>query len=246
MAIKDRVARSHYERKEVKKIKELKFIGNAENDNLASLSLEQLAQQFDSIGQQAQLLQGRILLEARSRFKSDVEFGAWCMESPYLSSVHQTTRTRLLNLAKFFSDRELDKISITAAYEISAPRNADVAAEIYEMVRGKNLPVAEVKRKIAIKQGKDAPINPVDDNPVFAPDEAATKPVVSEEIEIIGHKPIPEPAEKQVLLMPAIVSTGTEFDIKEKVLADVSGVSAIVGIRLLQECVKELQDRMYK
>jgi hypothetical protein len=42
------------------------------------------------------------------------------------------------------------------------------------------------------------------------------------------------------------VSSDVESEIKAKVISDVSGVSAIVGIRLLQDCVKELQSRMYK
>jgi hypothetical protein len=39
-------------------------------DDLTSLSLDELAFQFESIEQQSQLLQGRILLEARSRLNS--------------------------------------------------------------------------------------------------------------------------------------------------------------------------------
>ena len=242
MGIKDRVAQSHKNKKE---IQELKFIQSTELDNLKTLSLEQLEHRFDEIGQQAQLLQGRILLEARSRFKSDGMFGIWCQKSPYLNNVHQTTRTRLINLAKFFSsDRELDKISITAAYEISAPVNADVAIEVYEFARGKNLPVAEVKRQIALKKGlENVPLNPVDDKP-----KVVEKPVVVEaavENTVFSFN-APPPAVSQVLIPPAIVSSDTESEIKIKLLSDVSGVSAIVGIRLLQDCIKELQGRMYK
>ena len=247
MGIKDRVAQSHKNKSDLKEIQELKFIQSAENDNLKTLSLEQLEHRFDEIGQQAQLLQGRILLEARSRFKNDVTFGAWCTKSPYLMSIHQTTRTRLINLAKFFSDRELDKISITAAYEISAPVNSDVAIEVYEFSRGKNLPVAEVKRQIALKKGlASTSLNPVDDVP-FVSDKSSTTIVVSEKAENTVFNIAPPPAVSQVLIQPAIiVSNDTENEIKVKLLSDVSGVAAIVGIRLLQDCIKELQAKMYK
>ena len=243
MAIKDRVAQSHKNKNRVREIQELKFIQSTELDNLKALTLDQLEHRFDEIGQQAQLLQGRILLEARSRFRSDEQFGIWCKKSPYLSSLHQSSRTRLINLAKFFKDdREIDKISITAAYEISAPVNADVAVEVYEFAKGKNLPVAEVKRQIAIKKGLDAPLNPVSDNPPVI-----ESPVVEQEPErtVFSFNP-PAPAVSQVLIPPAIVGSETEHQIKVKLLEDLSPVSAIVGIRLLQDCIKELQSRMYK
>jgi hypothetical protein len=242
MGIKDRVAQSHKNKNRVRDIQELKFIQNTEIDNLQTLSLEQLEHRFDEIGQQAQLLQGRILLEARGRFTNERSFGAWCAKSPYLMSMHQTTRTRLINLAKFFSDRELDKISVTAAYEISAPINSDVAVEVYEFAKGKNLPIAEVKRQIALKKGlANTPLNPVDDVPFVK-----HEPVIEQIEEATVFNVIPPPAVSQVLLTPAIVSSDVESEIKAKVISDVSGVSAIVGIRLLQDCVKELQSRMYK
>lgn len=135
---------------------ESKFVAGVERNNLKSLTLDELAHQFEEIGQQAQLLQGRILLEAKSRFDTTNEFGAWIQEQGgTLCAVTKQHRTRLMNLAAFFDGdkRTLDKISITAAYEISAPINADIAEEIYETVRGKDMSVAEVKRQIALKKG---------------------------------------------------------------------------------------------
>lgn len=95
-------------------------------------------------------MQGRILLEARNRFKSDKEFGQWCSQSICLGS--QPQRTRLMNLARFFEGREMEKIGLSAAYEISAPINADIAVEVYELARGRNLSVAEVKKQIEIRK----------------------------------------------------------------------------------------------
>lgn len=140
---------------------ETKFVSGVERQNLKALSLDELAHQFEEIGQQAQLLQGRILLEARSRFSNKNDFGAWIQEQDgTLCAITKQHRTRLMNLAAFFDGdkRTLDRISITAAYEISAPINADIAADVYEYAKGKNLPVSEVKRQIAIRKGESIPL----------------------------------------------------------------------------------------
>lgn len=123
-------------------------------DDLTSLTLDELANRFDSIEQQAQLFQGRILLEARNRFESDVAFGEWVNNvGGTLCSTTRQHRTRLMNLARFFDNRELTGISITSAYEISAPINEDVADRIYEYALNKNLSVSEIKAQIQIAKG---------------------------------------------------------------------------------------------
>ena len=124
------------------------------SDNLSDLSLEQLADRFESIEQQAQLFQGRILLEARNRFDSDIKFGEWIIKiGGTLCSTTRQHRTRLMNLARFFENKELVGISMTAAYEISAPANEAIADKIYEYALNKNLSVAEIKKKIQIEKG---------------------------------------------------------------------------------------------
>lgn len=138
---------------------EKKFVGKVERDNYSALTLDELAIEYESVESQAQLLQGKILLEARNRFQSDNEFGAW-VESVggAICSTSRQHRTRLMNLARFFDGRELNKISISAAYEISAPANADIAIEVYELAKGKGLPLAEVRRQISIRKGESLPL----------------------------------------------------------------------------------------
>lgn len=123
------------------------------------LTLDQLAQRFEEIEHQAQLYQGQILLAARKKFPSDKEFGQWCSQSLCLGS--QPQRTRLMNLARFFdvTIRPLEKISVTAAYLISSPAviDAGIAEEIYELARGNNLPVEEVKKQIQQRMPKVKP-----------------------------------------------------------------------------------------
>lgn len=139
--------------------REVGFVERVEKDNLQALSLDELAHRFEEIEQQGQLLQGKILLEARERFRSDNDFGAWIEQAGgAICSTSRQHRTRLMNLARFFEGRELDKISISAAYEISAPINADIAVEVYEYAKDKNLPLAEVKRQIAIRKGESLSI----------------------------------------------------------------------------------------
>jgi hypothetical protein len=138
-------------RKQEVQITEQEFLSKAEDyqadivPDLAGLSLDDLAIQYAEIDQQSNLLKGNILLEARSRFPSDKEFGQWI--STYSLCVgSQQSRNRLMHLADFFSEgRDMEGIAITAAYEISAPVNRDKALTVYNKVRGKNLSVKEVK-----------------------------------------------------------------------------------------------------
>lgn len=144
--VKVRVAQSVKDSRVVDKI-EGRFVAGVEQNSLATLSLDDLAMRFVDIGQQAHLLQGQILLEARNRFPSDKEFGQWCTLSLCEGSMQH--RNRLMNLARYFKDREMLGISLTVAYEISAPANQDIADAVYQYTKGKNLKVVEVKEKIA-------------------------------------------------------------------------------------------------
>ena len=106
---------------------------------------------IDIILQDQLILKGLILLEARNRFESDREFGAWVQSTQALClGGGQPARTRYMNLARFFKDRDMTGISLTAAYEISRPDNADIAEEIYIYALNKNLQVAEIKQKIEL------------------------------------------------------------------------------------------------
>ena len=130
--------------------KESQFInGSTVGDDLATLSLDDLAQRYVSIDQQSQLYKGLILLEARERFVSDKEFGEWVVTHGLSVGTTQQNRTLFMNLAKFFKNRDMTGISLTVAYEISRPQNSSVAEEIYSYTLLKNLPVSEVKEKIA-------------------------------------------------------------------------------------------------
>ena len=143
-------------RKQDDQITEQEFLSKAEDyqadiipPDLAGLSLNDLAAQYAEIDQQSNLLKGNILLEARSRFPSDKEFGQW-ISTHSLCVGSQQSRNRLMHLADFFSEgRDMDGIAITAAYEISAPVNRDKALTVYNEVRGKNLTVKEVKGLLA-------------------------------------------------------------------------------------------------
>ena len=128
---------------------ESKFINSSEQVSLSDLSLDELAVRFHQIDSQAQLLKGLILLEARERFKSNNEFGQWVIDVG-LSADNRQNRNLFMNLARFFKDRDMAGISLTAAYEISRPDNANVAEDIYAYALNKNLKVADVKRKIEI------------------------------------------------------------------------------------------------
>ena len=195
---------------------ESKFVSGVERQNLKALSLEELAHQFEEIGQQAQLLQGRILLEAKSRFNTTNDFGAWIQEQGgTLCAVTKQHRTRLMNLAEFFDGdkRKLDKISITAAYEISAPINADIAEEIYEIARGKNLSVAEVKKQITQIKNSSSEFSDVTKN--------------ADQVVIKSKK----------TTSPSIATT----DIKSRIIAEIGDISAMKALQILEDVMNEFR-----
>jgi len=128
------------------------FLAKAEDyqvdidSDLKDLSLDELVVRFEEIDRQSHLLKGKILLEARSRFKSDPEFGKWISTQSNCLGRSQKTRNRLMHLAGFFTDsKDLDGISISAAYEISSPANKEIAEKVYEEVHEKNLSLKEVR-----------------------------------------------------------------------------------------------------
>ena len=119
---------------------------------LNKLSLDDLVLQYNQIDQQAQLFKGLILLEARRRFKSNPEFGKWVASIPSLCGDGNQVRNRYMNFARYFKDKDYTGISLTCAYEISAPTNKAVANEVYKKALGQNLSVDQVKA--LIKQAK--------------------------------------------------------------------------------------------
>lgn len=154
--VKVREAQSVKDSRLVDKI-EGRFVTGVEKSSLSTLTLDDLAMRFADIGRQAHLLQGQILLEARNRFPSDKEFGQWCTLSLCEGSMQH--RNRLMNLARYFKDKEMLGISLTIAYEISAPANEQIADTVYEYAKGKDLKVTDVKKKIQeLKQQAGIPL----------------------------------------------------------------------------------------
>jgi hypothetical protein len=140
---------------------EQEFLAKAEdyhpdiNPDLSVLSIEELADQYVEIDRQSHLLKGKILLEARTRFQSDKEFGQW-ISTHSLCVGSQQARNRLMHLADFFNnEKDMTGISITAAYEISSPINKDKALSVYKKVHGQNFSVKEVKKFFDKKKVKN-------------------------------------------------------------------------------------------
>lgn len=115
---------------------------------LNKLSLDDLVLQYNQIDQQAQLFKGLILLEARRRFKSNPEFGKWVASIPSLCGDGNQVRNRYMNFARYFKDKDYTGISLTCAYEISAPSNKAIADEVYTKALGQNLSVEQVRELI--------------------------------------------------------------------------------------------------
>lgn len=224
----NRVSNAEKQSHQLKEI-ERKFVSRVERNNLKTLSLDELAMQFDDIEQQAQLMQGQILLEARSRFPSDKEFGQWCAcHSICVGSQQQ--RNRLIHLARFFEGRELDKIGISAAYEISAPINADVAEAVYDYARGKNLPVAEVKRQIAMRKGESLPLPAAEKT-------TPTAEPITEKVEIIATELTSNSTE--------LIDNSVELSLEQKIMQIVESEIPQTAIVALKNVIDELNKKRY-
>lgn len=172
--------------------------------DLTKLSLDELANRYQEIDEQAQFLKGTILLEARSRFASNIEFGQWIQSIHALSVDTQQTRTKYMNFAKYFKDKDRTGIPLTVCYEISAPINADVADKVYQAALGKNLSVAQIKAEIAKAKG-------------------------------LLPESVNEAGEPELMPLEDISS------FKQQILSEISNLSKIDAIRVLDECKKELK-----
>lgn len=110
-----------------------------------------LINQFDAIGEQAQLFQGKILLEIQNRcYQNSKSLKALLeelgMENSTLLLISPAQRNRLINLAAFFTQhRPMTGISVTVGYEISAPRNEKIADQLYQAAVGKSITVQEIQ-----------------------------------------------------------------------------------------------------
>lgn len=129
------------------------FIESKEKFRLGDLTLDELAYRYFEIDNQSRLLKGKILLEARSRFKADIDFGNWIKGVELFDTYHRSQLHNLMNLARFFSDRNMDGISVTVGYEISKPSNSDIAENLYNSALNKNLSVAQIKTEIDKARG---------------------------------------------------------------------------------------------
>jgi hypothetical protein len=66
------------------------FVEGSEKFRLSDLSLDELANRYFEIDTQSRLLKGAILLEARSRFKADIEFGNWIKGVELFDTYHRS------------------------------------------------------------------------------------------------------------------------------------------------------------
>lgn len=191
-------------------ITSVEFLSGSNPADYSNYELDDLAKQFELISRQGQLMQGLILLEARARFPSDKEFGQWASRT--LCSCTPQHRTRLMNFAEFFKNRDMSGISSTAAYLISSPElvKNDIAEDIYVACLNRNLKVKEVqeliaKRKEALSESNNQPDskkqNLVELVPIITPEDS--KKLENKIVSLIDSK-IKNPTEAIKLLQRCI------------------------------------------
>jgi hypothetical protein len=129
--------------------------------DLSEINTETLISGFDLIDEKTQLLKGKVLLEIRKRCHLEGKtlqdlIEDLNMTSSSLLNLSKGQRNRLMNLAEFFNDkRPMNGISVTVAYEISAPRNQNIAMNLYTEAFNKNLTVDDIKILIDRLNKKD-------------------------------------------------------------------------------------------
>ncbi len=131
--------------------------------NLHDLDLDQLADEYnESEGiislakKDANLYQGKILLEARERFtdkktgnRDDTAYGKW--RSTNFVDQKPATLAIQTNLAEFFTDdHPLGDIQLSIGYQIAAPKSAEYAEELYDEVFKLSAAAAEIKSERGI------------------------------------------------------------------------------------------------
>ena len=151
---------------QIQPIQNTTFVPDIRPD-LSEYSLDKLASLYDEVDQHTKIYKGIILLEAKKRFPSNIEFGTWCNSVQTLCLDSQKSMNRCMNLAAFFHDKDMNEISVSACYEISSPNNAEVAEAVYEKFKNEKPSVAAVKefiqeeklaRGIPVKIQKDSSV----------------------------------------------------------------------------------------
>jgi hypothetical protein len=84
------------------------------------------------------LVRGCFLFSIRSQLKANQDFGQWCKDNLVVYTAKQVQLD--INYYKFFKDHDPRIIGLTAAYHLSAPKNSDVAEQVYEYITYCKLP----------------------------------------------------------------------------------------------------------
>ena len=132
---------------QIQPIQNTTFVPDIRPD-LSEYSSDELVSLYVDIDQQTQLYKGTILLEARKRLPSNIEFGEWCISVQTLCLDSQKSMNRYMHLAAYFQNKDMEGISLSVGYEISSPQNAGIADAVYEKALSQDLSIAEAKELI--------------------------------------------------------------------------------------------------
>lgn len=124
-------------------------VSHKQQDKLKELTLDQIAGECILIDRNSKLKYGFLLLEARTRFSADQEFGSW--RSKNFLGLDMAQASTLMNLARFFSSLPMAEIPVSVGYMLSAPKNVEsgVSDQAYKEIIEHN------DGKISIKEAKE-------------------------------------------------------------------------------------------
>jgi hypothetical protein len=125
--------------------------------DLSNHTIEQLAELFekDPIITNKRLLQGCILVEARSRFKFDWEFGRWVKINPAIAKLSVNYRGKLMQYARYFHGKDHTGISYSVAAIISEPRYREISNKLYKTALNSDLTIDEIRAEVRRLQGNE-------------------------------------------------------------------------------------------
>lgn len=183
------------------------------------------------------LQQCRVLREIRLRFGADDRaFGEHIASMTILSEIPYQTRARMIQVADFFENREIDGIAWSAAIELAAPKNAAVASQVYKEIVGKNVRSVDVKSQIEAMMRQ---INPPAQRPQL-PESKREEPIEGEFIEI-PTIPLDEKPEPIVLSLPIndvpIIDDAQIENVAENLLKDFADWSRADRLRLWRKLI---------
>lgn len=125
-------------------------VSHEQQDKLKELTLDQIVDECSLIDRNSKLKYGFLLLEARTRFPSNNDFGDWC-SAEFAGQLDTRRATELMSLSRFFTDIPMAEIPVSVGYMLAAPKNVEsgISEKAYKEI------IDNHDGKVSIKEAKE-------------------------------------------------------------------------------------------